>query len=65
MRVRLTRKLAKQIDEIDLTDHRVGEVFDLPDNKASLLIAERWAILERRECERPNPAVERSDTDAS
>lgn len=48
VRVRLTRKLAKEIDGVDLSDNDVGEVIDLPARKARLLIAERWAIVERR-----------------
>jgi hypothetical protein len=43
VRVRLTRKLAEEIDGIDLSAHRVGEVFDIPGEEAALLIAERWA----------------------
>jgi hypothetical protein len=48
MRVRITRKLADEIDGIDLSRNRVGEVIDLPDRKAQMLIAEGWAFLERR-----------------
>jgi hypothetical protein len=48
MRVRITRKLAEAIDGVDLSHNRVGEVIELPDSKARLVIAEGWAILERR-----------------
>ena len=48
MRVRLTRKLAPLIDGVDLSSHDVGDVFDLPEEQAKLVIAEDWAILERR-----------------
>ena len=44
MRVRLIRKLARQIDGIDLGNHDVGDVLDLPDWKAGLLLAEGWAV---------------------
>ena len=47
MRVRLTRKLAKHIDGVDLTAHEVGDVLDLPAREAHLLVAEQWAIPER------------------
>ena len=48
MRVRLTRKLAQEIDGIDLSGHAVGDVIDLPASDANLLMAEEWAFLERR-----------------
>lgn len=48
MRVRLTRKLAEVIDGVDLSDHFVGETFDLPRRDARLLIAEDWAQHDRR-----------------
>jgi hypothetical protein len=43
MWIRLTRKLADFIDGVDVSDRRVGEVFDLPTLDAHLLIAEGWA----------------------
>jgi len=48
MRVRLTRKLAQEIDGIDLSSLDVGAVVNLPTPKARLLIAEKWAVAERR-----------------
>ena len=48
MKVRLTRKLAPFVDGIDLSGHEVGDVFDLPPEHARLVIAEDWAIPERR-----------------
>jgi len=53
MRVRLTRKLAAQIDDVDLKGREVGDVFDLPPLEARLLLAEEWAVLERRATDRP------------
>jgi hypothetical protein len=52
MRIRLTRKLADQMDGIDLKGQEVGSLLDLPEAEASLLVAEDWAILERRMKER-------------
>jgi hypothetical protein len=52
MRVRLTRKFAERIDGVDLKAHEVGDVIDLPLSEGRLLIAERWAIVERRREER-------------
>jgi hypothetical protein len=48
VKVRLTRKLAPVVDGIDLSSHEVGDVFDLPPEQARLVIAEDWAIPERR-----------------
>ena len=48
MRVRLTRKLADEVDGIDLSGHVVGETFDLPTPDARMLMAEGWAQRERR-----------------
>ena len=44
MRVKLTRKLADHLDGIDLSEYRAGDVLDLSQGDAELLIAERWAI---------------------
>lgn len=43
MRVKLVRKFANVINGIDLTNLCVGEVLDLKDRDASMLIAEGWA----------------------
>jgi hypothetical protein len=53
MRVQLTRKLADRIDGIDLKGQEVGTVLDLPEPEARLLLAEDWAIPERRAADRP------------
>ena len=44
MKVRLTRKLAESIDGVDLVDRRVGDVFEVPEIAARLLLAEGWAV---------------------
>jgi hypothetical protein len=49
MLVRLTRKFAERIDDVDLTRNAVGNLIDLPSEKARLLIAEGWAMEDRRE----------------
>ena len=46
MRVHLSRKLAESVDGVDLSAHRAGDTFDLPDHEAELLIAEQWAVAE-------------------
>ena len=43
MKVRLTRKLADVINEIDLSTSSVGDIIDLPQRDARILIAEGWA----------------------
>ena len=48
MRVVLTRKLAECVDGVRLNGRRVGDVLELPHYEASLLVAERWAIPDRR-----------------
>ena len=53
MRVRLTRKLADEIDGIDLKGQTVGDVFELPEREARVLLAEEWAIPDSRAAERP------------
>ena len=44
MRIQLVRKLASQLDGIDLSDYQDGDVLDLPRAQAELLITERWAL---------------------
>ena len=47
MRVRLTRKFAERIDGVDLSTVAVGDVIDLPERKARVLLAEGWGEFER------------------
>ena len=49
MLVRLTRKLAEYFNGVDLRQHTVGDVFELPYRAADALIDAGWAeIIERR-----------------
>jgi hypothetical protein len=48
VRVRLTRKLAEEIDGVNLSGRHVGDVLDLPPDEARLLMAENWALPDRR-----------------
>jgi hypothetical protein len=43
MRVRLTRKLAAQMNGVDVSRRAVGDVFDLPEDDAERLISSDWA----------------------
>ena len=51
MRVRIVRKLADRVDGIDLTNHDVGEVIDLPEMDGRLMVAEQWGEFARREAD--------------
>jgi hypothetical protein len=43
MRIRLIRKFALRVNGIDLSNLKVGDVIDLPDHPAKILLAEQWA----------------------
>ena len=59
MKVRLRCVLADYLDGIDVRNCRAGDVLDLPEPEARLLIAEDWAIEERRSRDLPPPVGER------
>ncbi len=44
IRVRLIRKLAEKLNGVDLSSRAVGDIFELPEPAAALLIAAEWAI---------------------
>ena len=44
-RIRLTRKLADRLNGVDLSGRRVGDIFDLRSDAASVLIDEGWAVV--------------------
>jgi hypothetical protein len=62
MRVRLVRKLAEEIDGVDLRGHHVDEVFEASPKDARLLMAEEWAIAERRSADLPHRVERRSSS---
>jgi|RhiMethySRZTD1v2_1073278.scaffolds.fasta_scaffold11957_1 hypothetical protein len=63
MKVRLTKKLAERIDGINLGASRVGDVLELSEPEARLLIAEDWATpRERRREQSPNIQHDRRTT---
>ena len=43
MHIRLTRKLADVVNGLDIRPFKVGQLIDLPDPFARMLIAEQWA----------------------
>ena len=45
IKVRLIRKLANRLNGVDLTGYAVGQVVDLPERAAAILLAEGWALL--------------------
>ena len=59
MKVRLTKRLANVIDGVSLDGHVPGDVLNLPDRDARMLVAEQWAIPERREQSGEPPGTER------
>jgi hypothetical protein len=62
MRVRLTRKHAERIDGIDLKGCEPGDLLNLPPDEARLLVAEGWAVPERRNRQTPTgPRRRRED----
>jgi hypothetical protein len=46
IRVRLIRKLAARLNGIDVSRVKVGDVIDLPDTQAIMLVKEGWAAVE-------------------
>jgi hypothetical protein len=63
MKVRLTRKYAEEIDGVDLRDKQVGDVIDMSKDEAGLLVAEKWALPERRAAKEPSPTFHRRQED--
>ena len=45
VRIRLTRKLASQLNGVDLSLFKVGDVVRLPERDAMMLVLEGWAEL--------------------
>jgi hypothetical protein len=62
IRVRLTRKLASTLNGVDLSHLKVGDIFELPDAAARMMIAERWAEIFDHISSGPQP---QSDTSAT
>src|SRR5690349_7855426 len=48
MKVRLIRKLADQLDGVNVSQQRVGDVLDLRPEQARVLVAEGWATSNER-----------------
>jgi hypothetical protein len=44
MKVQLTRKLAAILNGVDVSAIQVGDIVELPDSTAAMLIAEGWAV---------------------
>lgn len=59
--MRLTKKFAERLDDIDLSQSQVGDCLDLPEPAAHLLLAEEWAVPERRTRRRLTPVRRRAD----
>jgi hypothetical protein len=59
MLVCLVRKLADCIDGVDVAPYRIGDVIDLPERQAELLLAEGWGVVDRRKGTLPFAGRER------
>ena len=63
MRVRVTRKLADCLDGVDLSRCGEGDVIELPEPEARLIVAEQWAMPARRASDREAVAADRRSSD--
>jgi hypothetical protein len=61
MKVWLIRKYAERIDGVDLTGRHIGDRIDLPQIEAELLVAEQWALPDRRTTSTPVECERRAD----
>jgi hypothetical protein len=43
LRIRLIKKLAEVLNDVDLTHRNVGDIFDCPQRDGRLLVLEGWA----------------------
>jgi hypothetical protein len=43
IRIRLTRKLATVLNGLDVSGLNVGDIIELPDSAARMMVSERWA----------------------
>jgi hypothetical protein len=57
IRIRLTKKLAAVLNGIDVSGLSVGDVLELPDSAARMMIAERWAEHAELSTESITPAL--------
>lgn len=56
MKVWLIRKLADQLDGVDVTHNRVGDMLDVRPEQARALVAEGWATADERRRSSQSPA---------
>jgi hypothetical protein len=61
MKVRLTRKYAERINGIDLEGRKPGDLLDLSPPDARMIVAENWAVPERRERDIPTGPQRRAE----
>jgi RNA-binding protein YlmH len=45
IRIRLTKKLAAVLNGLDVSSLTVGDIIELPDSAAQMMVAEGWAEL--------------------
>jgi len=63
MRVRVTRKLAECVDGVDLSRCREGDVINLAEREARLIVAEQWGVPARRRSDSIPFAADRRGSD--
>jgi hypothetical protein len=63
VRVRVIRKLADSVDGVDLSRYREGDVVDLAERDARLIVAEEWAVPARRRADSIPFASDRRGSD--
>lgn len=63
MRVRVVRKLADCVDGVDLSRCGEGDLIDLTEHDARLIVAEQWAVPARRVSDSTAEAFDRRGSD--
>lgn len=44
MKVRLSKKLAERLNGVDVSSVRAGDVLEVSEREATILLAEKWAV---------------------
>ena len=61
MLVRLTAKLAERVNDVDLSLYKEGDVIDLPERQARMLIAANWGeLVQESDARYPSQMPERA-----
>jgi hypothetical protein len=63
VKVCLIRKHAECIDGVSLHGRKVGDLIELPEREAELLVAEEWAVSDRRKRRKVRSPIRRRADD--